>query len=141
MMNLEDQLRCERECTRLCNDFAWAVDTFHYDAFVSLFTPDGVFDRAGQVSRGGVEIRKFLNARPADRVTRHVCTNIRIDLVSPEAAAGNCYTLVFQAQAETAASLPRPTPLPMVVEYHDDYSLTDEGWKIQHRKLKIVFQP
>ena len=140
-MNLEEKLRCERECTRLCNDFAWAVDTFHYDAFVSLFMPDGVFDRAGQVSRGGVEIRRFLNARPADRVTRHVCTNIRIDPVSPEVAVGNCYTLVFVAQADAAASLPLPTPLPMVVEYHDEYSHSAEGWKIQSRKLKIVFQP
>ena len=43
-MNPEDRLRCERECTRLCNDFAWAVDMRDYEAFVALFTPDGVFD-------------------------------------------------------------------------------------------------
>ena len=141
-MNLdEDRLRCERECIRLCNDFAWAVDTRRYDAFAALFTPDGVFERAGQASRGQAEILAFLQARPADRFTRHVCTNFRLDMTGPETASGSCYALVFQAAAPQDAPLPLPAPAPMLVEYHDDYALTPGGWKFRHRRTTIVFQP
>jgi uncharacterized protein (TIGR02246 family) len=140
-IGLLDLQACERACTRLVHDFAAAVDARQYDAFVGLFAPDGVFDRAGQVSRGHTAIRHFLDARPADRVTRHVCTNLRIDATRPDAASGNCYALVFQSQASADMPLPLPTPTPMVVEYLDDYRLVSEGWKFAHRRVRIIFQP
>lgn len=138
MMNYD---RCERECSRLCNDFAWAVDGRRYDQFVALFTLDGVFDRAGHVSSGRAEILQFLNARPGDKLTRHVCTNICITMIGPAAASGRSYALVFQTQTPPGAALPVPTPAPLVVEYYDDYALTDEGWKFKQREVKIIFQP
>ena len=141
MLNLEDQLRCERECTRLCHDFAWTVDMRKYDMFAALFAPDGVFERAGQPSRGHEAIRKFLDARPADRVTRHLCTNIRIEMTGPDTATGSCSALMYQSQAGKDAQLPLPVSAPVVVEYLDDYVLTVEGWKFGYRRTSIVFQP
>lgn len=141
LMSVEDLHRCERECTRLCHDFAAAVDSRQYGMFADLFAPDGVFDRAGQVSYGQAEILQFLNARPADKVTRHACTNIRIDMTGPQAATGHSYVLVFQGQALGDAQQPLPTTAPMVVEYQDTYVLMAEGWKFKHRVVKIVFQP
>ena len=61
-MSPEDKSRCERECTRLSTDFAWTVDARAYDAFVALFAPDGVFERAGQPSRGHEAIRHVLTS-------------------------------------------------------------------------------
>ena len=133
--------QCEKACIRLCNEFAWAVDGRHYDQFVALFALDGVFDRAGQISRGRAEILQFLNARPADKLTRHVCTNICITMIGPAAASGRSYASVFQTQTTPGAALPVPTPTAMVVEYHDDYALTNEGWKFKNREVKIIFQP
>ena len=139
-MATEDQLRCERECTRLCNDFVWSVDMGHYDAFVALFADDGVFDRAGQLSRGHAAIRAFLDARPAGRVTRHTCSNVRVDMTGPTTATGTCSALMFQAPTAKDAALPLPVSAPAVVDYVDDYVLTDAGWKIKYRKTVIVFQ-
>lgn len=142
-MDSQQLLDCERSCTRLCHDFAWAVDTRRYELFASLFTPDGIFDRAGQTSRGQAQILKFLNARPVGKVTRHVNSNIRISMTGPETATGNCYTLVFGAELPpgTEVKLPLPSALPMLVEYEDDYVLTPDGWKFGQRRVNIVFQP
>ena len=140
-MNVLEQARCERECTRLCHHFAWFVDRCEYDAFVALFVPDGVFVRTGQESRGHAAIRSFLDARPRERVTRHVCANIRIDMTGPTTATGSCSALMFQAAAPNQATLPLPVSPPIVVDYVDDYVLTAAGWKFRQRKTEIVFQP
>ncbi|WP_213958891.1 nuclear transport factor 2 family protein [Variovorax sp. dw_954] len=142
-MNLEEQLRAERECTRLCNDFAWSVDQCDYDAFVRLFADDGVFERGGQASEGSAAIRSFLDGRPQGRVTRHLCANIRIDMTSAETAVGTCSALMFQAPAESSATPSQPLPVstPVVVDYVDDYVLTHVGWKFKKRRTMLVFQP
>ena len=139
-MNAEDQFRCERDCTRLSHDFAWSVDTRDYDGFVALFAADGVFERAGLQSCGHEAIRKFLDARPANRVTRHFCTNVRIDVTGPGTATGTCMALMYQASAAKNAPLPLPVSTPLVAEYLDDYVLTDAGWKFKHRRTTVVFQ-
>lgn len=146
-MSPEDKSRCERECTRLSTDFAWTVDSHAYDAFVALFAPDGVFERAGQPCRGHEAIRQFLDARPAGRVTRHLCSNIRVDMTGPDTAMGGCSALMYHAAVEKAVSAatdaqrPLPVSAPVVVDYLDDYVLTSSGWKFKYRRTTIVFQP
>ncbi len=146
-MSFEAALRCERECTRLCHDFAWSVDQGDYPAFVSLFTEDGVFERGGQRSVGHAAIRQFLEARPAGRTTRHLCSNIRIDPVDPSTAVGTSSALMFAAsvgsgsEPSTTQTLPLPVAAPWVVDYLDDYLLTADGWKFKCRRTVLVFQP
>lgn len=139
-MTNQEQLACERQCTRLCHDFAWLVDACQYDGFVDLFAADGAFERAGQVSLGHEAIRQFLAARPADRVTRHLCTNIRIDMTTPATATGTCTALMFQAPAALQAHLPLAAATPLIVDYEDVYQLTGSGWKFKHRRVQVIFQ-
>ena len=139
-MTLEEQLRCERECARLCNNFVWTVDTWDYDGCVALFAVDGAIERAGQVSRGHAGVRAFLDARPGNRVTRHTCSNIRINMQGSAKATGtNCATM-FHAPAERDARLPLKGSTTLFAEYFDDYVLTAGSWKIGHRKIVVVFQ-
>lgn len=140
-MTFEDQLRCERECTRLCNDFVWTVDSWDYGGCVALFATDGAIERAGQMSRGHAGVRAFLDARPANRVTRHACSNVRITLTGASTASGTSCVTMFHAQATRDAPLPLPCPAPLFAEYFDDYVLTAGGWKFSHRKIVVVFQP
>ena len=139
-MTPETQWQCEQACVRLCHDFAWTVDACDYDAFVRLFSTDGAFVRAGQRQVGHASIRAFLDARPADRITRHICTNIRVDMTSPTTATGSCSTLMFLANAPRITPLPVPVSPPVVVDYQDDYVLTGEGWRFKSRTVQIVFQ-
>lgn len=130
-----------RACERLCIDFAMTVDTRDYEGFVALFTEDGVFDRAGQISQGHDGIREFLGTRAAGLTTRHLCANIAIDPVGPDTATGRSSCVVYRTVAEEGAAPPWPTPAPMVVEYLDNYRKTSTGWRIERRVLCIVFQP
>lgn len=138
-----DRWQAERACTRLSMDFAWHVDQRDHTAFVDLFAEDGVFERAAQRSVGHAAIRQFLDARPADRVTRHVCSNIRIDMTGPATATGTCAALMFQATPPIGAAATQPLPVtsPVIVDYVDDYVLTASGWKFKHRRTTLVFQP
>ena len=92
-------------------------------------------------------IRQFLDARPAGRVTRHLCSNIRVDMTGPDTATGGCSALMYHAAVETAVSaasvaqLPLPVSPPVVVDYIDDYVLTSGGWKFKYRRTTVVFQP
>ena len=140
-MTLEEQLRCERECARLCNNFVWTVDTWDYDGCVALFAVDGAIERGGQVSRGHAGVRAFLDARPGNRVTRHTCSNIRINMQGPATATGTSCATMFHAPAERDAPLPLKGSTPLFAEYFDEYVLTAGGWKISHRKIVVVFQP
>lgn len=139
-MHTEDQQQCERACIRLCHDFAGTVDACNYDAFVHLFSADGTFERGGQRYVGHQAIRGFLDTRPANRVTRHICSNIRIDMTGPTTATGSCSALMFLANAVKGTPLPLPVSPPVVVDYLDDYLLTSEGWKFNRRTALVVFQ-
>ena len=134
-MTLEEQLRCEREYARLCNDFVWTVDTWDYDGCVVLFAVDGAIERAGQVSRGHTGVRLFRDARPGNRVTLNTSCNIRINMQGPAKATGASCATMFHAQAERDAPLPLQGSTPFFAEYFDDYVLTAGGWKIDHRNI------
>jgi hypothetical protein len=140
-MTTEELLRCERECTRLCHDFIYNIDRRNYDALIELFGPDPVLDRTGTVYKGRDGVRAFLAGRPGDMYVRHTSSNIRVDMVGPRAARGTSCATMFRATAEPDAALPLPTSMLVFAEYEDDYVLTEMGWKISQRKIKIIFQP
>jgi hypothetical protein len=138
-MRPERQLQDEADCTRLCIDFAHYVDTRNYQPALDLFTEDGRFDRLGTVFSGRDDIRRFLEARPADVVTRHLCTTIRIDVQSQDAATGVCYVLFFNGKAAADGKLPIAPSAPGVVEYHDTFARTAAGWRFSERRVRLVF--
>jgi hypothetical protein len=146
-MNFEEKLLCERDCSRLCQDFAWTVDHLDYPAFVALFAADGVFEREGQRSAGHEAILAFLNARPTGRVTRHLISNVRIDMTGPNTATGHCSAMMYAAsgsegsEGSNSSDTPLPVSPPLVVDYADDFVRTADGWRFQHRRTRIVFQP
>ncbi|MDO9406156.1 MAG: nuclear transport factor 2 family protein [Polaromonas sp.] len=140
-MTADDLLRCELACTRLCNDFVWTVDNSRYADFVSLFVPEGVFVRAGQAFRGHAALRAFLDARPTGRITRHACSNIRIDMTGPDSATGTCCAIMFHAPAGDDPVAALTAALPVVVDYLDRFVRTDAGWRFIEREAVVVFQP
>lgn len=133
----EHRRRCALDCARLCHDFAHAVDHFDDAACAALFAADGVFERAGQESRGHAAIRAFLAARPRGRTTRHLCTGVRIDRTGPDTASGTCSALMFHAAVPEGTQA--PTAPPLVVDYVDAYVRTADGWKFRRRSTRIVF--
>src|SRR5262245_49260567 len=95
-----NDISIEGACERLVLDFAYFSDRQEYEALAALFIPDGTMVRpAGDVLVGQAAILKAYQARPAGRITRHVCSNIRITVESPDRARGITYAVVYSANS------------------------------------------
>jgi ketosteroid isomerase-like protein len=134
------RLEHEAACARLCVDFANYLDARRYQPVLELFTEDAILDRMGVVLKGRAEIKRFLDNRPTDATTRHVCTNIQVQLESEHAATGHCYILFFQGERVGDDGVAVASKAPSVVEYHDTFSRTTSGWKIQSRRIQMAIK-
>lgn len=135
--------RIERVCSRLVLRSIRAFDERDWDGYARLFTPDGVFIRATDPQAplvGRAAIRAALAARPRTRLTRHLCTNIEIEVRDRDHAEGRCYLLLYGGDSSHPHSPEgRPAePEQRVGEYRDQYVRTREGWLIGQRAGTLV---
>ena len=135
------RLTIEAECQRLMNRFSWAVDAMDYDQVVSLFVPDCVFGRADKYFQGHAGLRQSLEGRPRDRVTRHVASNIVIDVTDDDRAAGKAYCLVFGHKGSLAPGAEAPLGVPDSLILHEaDFVRTSEGWRFASFHIGLSFR-
>jgi hypothetical protein len=131
-MELTDKIAAERACERLVVDFAYFSDRQEYEVLVELFAGDGVMQRPnGDRLVGREAILKAYQARPAGRMTRHVCTNVRITIESQDRARGVTYAVVYSASAGEPAKS-------QVGEFEDDFVRTPDGWRFQERRARFM---
>lgn len=137
-----DRMGIEIACRRLSVAFATRVDQNDVDGVAALFLPDGRFSRADMTLDGAEAIRIFLRDRPAQRITRHVCTNILIDVDDPERARGLTYFTLYEGtRPEELSGSPLPVQLPHTIgEYHDVFRKTKDGWRIFERRSTAIFR-
>ncbi|HTK62961.1 MAG TPA: nuclear transport factor 2 family protein [Pseudonocardia sp.] len=141
-MDPVNRLLIEAECTRLCVRFARHLDNGDFEAMFALFTPDGVFDRVGQVLNGHEEMRAAFGARPPGITSRHVVTNIDFLEVSDDHVEAHIYNLSFHAVGDAGAGpLTYATENARFLDFHDHYRLTDQGWRFASRTAGVVFVP
>jgi ketosteroid isomerase-like protein len=132
----------ERACERLVLDFAYFSDRQDYEAVAQLFTLDGTMMRpTGDLLAGRIAIIKSYQSRPADRITRHVCTNIRITVETPDRARGLTYALLYSANANELPEAHfglRAEPRHLIGEFEDEFVRTQDGWRIAARRARFV---
>ena len=120
----------ERVCERLILDFAYFSDHREYESLGSLFTEAGIMVRpSGARLEGRDAIIAAYKATPADRITRHICTNIRITVDSVDRARGITYATVYSNSAT-----------PKVGEFEDTFERTREGWRIAIQSARFVIK-
>jgi len=135
----------ESACARLVLRSIRAFDEHDWRTYAQLFTEDGVFIRANEPREplvGPAAIEAALAARPTTRLTVHLCTNIEIDVLDREHAAGRCYLLLYSgdaSQPESGAGR-RAEAVQRVGEYRDRFVRTAAGWRISRREGRLIFQ-
>lgn len=129
----------EAACARLCLAFVKHLDERRYAQVLDLFTPDARLDRLGTVFEGRAAIAAFLDARSTQVETRHLCTNILIDVSSPDQASGTCDVLFFQGQAESDGGV-QMQGSPGIVQYQDRFVRIDAGWRIYERRIRMLMK-
>ncbi len=140
-MDIENRRAIEVECRRLVVAFFHCVDDFDYGPVINMFVPDGVFFRGRDEFRGRDAILSVHEARARDRRTRHVCTNMLVDVIDGTHAEGRSYCMVFGYQGDVADDVGAPIDIPdALIEFHDKFVLADEGWKFAERRMVPVFR-
>ena len=132
----------ERACEQLSIAYAHAVDFRDYDAFVELFTDDALLDLGVRI-KGKNAIRESMQKRSEEIRSRHVLTNISIEVQDSRHARGISYLTLYRhvGTESLRAEIPVPSTVPTAVgHYEDAFVLTDAGWRFKARTLHVAFR-
>ena len=132
----------ERACEQLSVAYARAVDFRDYDAFVELFTDDALLDLGMQI-KGKEAIRESMQKRSDEIRSRHVLSNIFIEVQDSQHARGISYLTLYRhvGTESLRTEIPVATTLPTAVgHYEDAFVLTSVGWRIKSRTLHVAFR-
>ena len=131
----------ERECQKLSIAYANYLDLKRYEEFAELFGDSGEL-AVGGLLKGRREILKSMANRSDKLRSRHVLTNILIDVVDEKHATGITYLSLYRhIGPESLGDQPiGPFGPAAVGHYSDSFTLTDEGWRFSRRDLAFAFQ-
>ncbi len=138
-----DRLLAERACERLIVEYCRRVDFGEAGRIAELFTEGGRWEGTDLVLDGREEIRAWFERREAvaRRVSRHVNTNVAIDVLDEDRAESLCYLINYRRdRAEGDERYPVPGDIPKYVgELRDRFERTSEGWRFSARKVDVAF--
>ncbi|WP_417515131.1 nuclear transport factor 2 family protein [Minwuia sp.] len=136
-----DRMLIERACDRLVQQYCHFVDRGEAVRIADLFTEDGVWTSPDNTMTGIDEIRAGFQRRQnaTHRRSRHVCTNLLIDVQDAGTATGVVYLTLYRHDDKADASV-RPSEVPEIVgEYRDTFVRTDDGWRFSRREIGVDF--
>jgi hypothetical protein len=131
---------------RACEDVVIRF-TAHFDArehaqMEEYFATDGLWSRRDGDIRGIEQLRASMAKRASNSVVRHVITNMRTELLSPERAVVDSYVTVFRHVFAEGENPPAPMgPISVMGRYRDELVRQQSGeWMISERHSSIDFE-
>jgi hypothetical protein len=121
--------RMRSECQQLVAAAFWLGDSGAEEAFAHCFTPDGVFDRAGDLIRGRAALAEYIRRRPSTVTVRHFNNMPVITAYDRRHLSSVTLSTVCRWDGEG-------TPTIIRAEVFDDCVFTEEGWRIVLRKAQ-----
>lgn len=140
-MSTIERTEIERACERLILFYSRALDLGDMNAAADCFAKEGSFARPmnpGQIISGREAIRTSLLTRPKTLRTKHLATNLMIDVQSATEASGLSYLTMVSSTVEEGAVPPFTSPGPVWFgEMNDRFVLEDGRWKFSERRGSI----
>jgi hypothetical protein len=105
-----------------------------------LFTENGILD-LGKPLEGKAAIRAAMQQRSPKLWSRHVMTNIAINVIDENTATGISYLTLYRHVGEESLGK-KPIDfdaLAGVGHYIDEFTLIPEGWRISQREIEFAF--
>lgn len=141
MTPAEKQL-IEWECRQLALRFTAHCDRQEWREACALLTEDAEFARPANPDnplRGRAAIRAAFEARPATRITRHICTNFIVNARSETEVTGQMYAVLYTGEAGSDdAPVTIADEKQFIGEFLDNYVRTEHGWRIRKRIGRVV---
>lgn len=135
------QYPMEREATTVVHRFFRHLDDGDYGALAALMAPEGVWHRQGKMLRGPTMVLEAMKARPAGVTTRHLVTNMLVDVADPDHAGASCYITVYAHTGEKKPDEPAPMELPLQIgTYRIKLTRTPQGAQIDEITAKVAFR-
>ncbi|MEU1665618.1 nuclear transport factor 2 family protein [Streptomyces sparsogenes] len=134
------ELLAERACERLIVEFLRRLDLGDPSTVAELFTPDGVWEwpQGARRIEGREALREYFGSRPADRLSRRMCTNILVTVDSPTSASATSYFATYRVDGYTGGMLPPRLPA-NVGHYEDTFRKVDGVWLLATRVTFLPF--
>ena len=130
---IDEKIIATNACTSLISRFSYYVDHRQFSDAVALFTEDGTFERPDRTAKGHAEIASLWEGRPESVYTHHLCYLPHF-LMLDETVAKAVTAFTLYHDEHLGEGLP-PIGVPAAVaEYHDQFRLTPDGWRIAHRR-------
>jgi hypothetical protein len=131
----------ERACERLIHDYVRALDLGEMSLAADCFAEQGSFARPmapTQVIQGRENIRAALLTRPKSLLTKHLASNVMIDVVSGDAATGLSYLTMISTTPAPDAVAPFVSAGPIYFgEFRDRFVRVGGEWKFLERRGSI----
>jgi hypothetical protein len=140
-INAAERIEIERACERIVYAYSRALDLGDMSAAADFFAENGSFARPmapDKIIQGREAIRTALLTRPKTLLTKHLATNVMIDVVSRDEASGLSYLTMISTTPPGDAAAPHVSAGPVYFgEIKDRFVREGGGWKILERRGSI----
>ena len=140
-LSAAERIEIERACERIVYAYSRALDLGDLSAAADFFAEHGSLTRPmapDAVIQGREAIRASLLTRPKTLLTKHLATNVMIDVESRDAASGLSYLTMIATTPASDAKPPYLSPGPIYFgEFKDRFVRENGVWKILERRGSI----
>jgi len=137
-----ERLEVECTCQRLVYEYLRALDENDWDGVANCFVEQGVLARPmqpDQLLEGREAIRASMQARPKGLLTRHLATNVMIDVISKDSATGVTTLTMIGCTPAQNAKPPFESGGPLYFGAFRDRFVREAGqWKFLERRGSIA---
>jgi hypothetical protein len=132
-----ERMEIERACERLVHAYSRALDLGDLSGAADFFAEHGSMRRPmtpDQLIEGRERIRSALLTRPKTLLTRHLATNIMVEVDSRDAAHGISYLTMIATTPQGAEQPPFVSPGPIYFGEFKDRFVRERGeWRFLER--------
>jgi hypothetical protein len=140
-LSAAERIEIERACERLVYVYSRALDLGDMSAAADCFAENGSMARPmmpDQVIQGRETIRASLLTRPRTLLTKHLATNVMIDVESRDSASGISYLTMISTTPPADSKPPYVSQGPLWFgEFKDRYVRENGVWKFLERRGSI----
>lgn len=139
-LSAAERIEIERACERLVYGYSRVLDIGDLSAAADFFAENGSMSRPmtpDQIIQGREAIRASLLTRPKGLLTKHLATNILIDVESRDAARGISYlTMIATTPGDAKPPFTSAGPI-FFGEFKDRFVRENGVWKFLERRGSV----
>ena len=140
-LSIAERIEIERACERLVYEYSRALDLGDLSGAADFFAEQGSMARPmapDAAIQGREAIRASLLTRPRTLHTKHLATNVMIDVESRDAASGISYLTMIATTPPPDAKPPFLSQGPVYFgEFKDRFVRENGAWKFLERRGSI----